>query len=81
MRLPDRKEREVRRLLDGVRPLPPDLGDRALALGLRLARRRRALVRTLSLALLLALLALGTWALLQDPWHSSPPETTPTVGW
>ncbi|GAA2074007.1 hypothetical protein GCM10009801_27660 [Streptomyces albiaxialis] len=81
MRLPDRKEREVRRLIDGVQPLPPDLAERALAVGTRLARRRRVLRTGVSLLLLVALLALAVWTLAYDPWSSPPPETSPTVGW
>ncbi len=62
-RRPDRKESEVRRLLDVPHPpVPPDLADRAMARGRRLIRRRRAL-RTaawlvLSAAALAALVAL-----------------------
>ncbi|MFG3252493.1 hypothetical protein [Streptomyces sp. NPDC048172] len=81
MRLPDRKEREVRRLLDGVEPLPPDLAERALTLGTRIARRRRRLRNGAWLVLVLTVLALAVWALAYDPWTAAPPETSPTVGW
>nr|WP_241265737.1 hypothetical protein [Streptomyces boncukensis] len=79
--MPDRKEREVRRMLDGVQPLPPELGERARALGARVDRRRRVLRRCGWLLLLLVVLALVVWALVADPWSTAPPETTPPVSW
>lgn len=82
MKVPDRKETEVRRLLEApVQSLPPDLADRALALGTRHARRRHALHLAACATLLAVLLALGVWALAADPWSAPPPSTTPTADW
>lgn len=82
MTLPDRKEAEVRRLLEApAQPLPPDLADRALALGTRRARRRH-LAQLAACALLITLLLASTiWLLATEPWTAPPPATTPTGGW
>jgi ferric-dicitrate binding protein FerR (iron transport regulator) len=80
---PDRKEDEVRRLLEGPYPaVPPDLTGRAVQLGHRLRRRRRA-VRTAVWALLLAAAMLfAVWAATGHPWTAPPSTTTPPLeGW
>ncbi|MDJ1134040.1 hypothetical protein [Streptomyces iconiensis] len=82
MKLPDRKEAEVRRLLEApVLPLPPDLAERALVLGARLVRRRRLLHLAVCVLLVAVLLGLGVWALTAEPWSTPPPATSPTRGW
>ncbi|MEW2221464.1 hypothetical protein AB0939_19580 [Streptomyces sp. NPDC006990] len=81
---PDRKEAEVRRLLQqrAAEPVPADLAERALAEGARLLRRRRALGAVLWTGVLAGLLALACWALVAHPWSAPPPTTTPpAVGW
>ncbi|UNO40196.1 hypothetical protein [Streptomyces sp. MST-110588] len=83
MNLPDRKEAEVRRLLDGPHPLvPPDLAARAAERGRRLLARRRLLRRLVWLLTLTALLALVIWVTVDQPWSPPPAITTPPVeGW
>ncbi|WP_369358410.1 hypothetical protein [Streptomyces sp. cg2] len=80
-RAPDRKETEARRMLRaGPYPsVPPDLAARAAARGRRLLVRRRLLHRGGSLLVLLALLALLTWAGVDQPWRPPPARTTPPV--
>lgn len=82
MRRPDRKEIEVRALLEAQPhpPVPADLAERALARGLRLARRRRAAAVVLW-AFFAAVLALAVWAGITEPWASEPAQTTPPTGW
>ncbi|MBO8193319.1 hypothetical protein ITI46_16845 [Streptomyces oryzae] len=84
MSLPDRKEAEVRRLLEQrtAEPVPADLAERALADGARLLRRRRVLRTALWAGVLAGLLALAVWSLTVDPWSEPPPTTTsPAGGW
>ncbi len=65
--VPDRKEAEVRRMLDTPHPAPPpDLADRAMEHGRRLLRRRRRIrvaLWTLALAAVVAaaVLAAAAW--------------------
>ncbi|TXS56626.1 hypothetical protein [Streptomyces sp. t39] len=76
----ERKESEVRRMMQGPAPVvPTDLGLRAAARGGRLLRRHRALRRTGLVLLLAALLALAAWALVTEPWLVPPSPTTPPV--
>lgn len=67
----DRKEDEVRRMLDLRHPpLPPGLAARAAARGGRALRRRRA-VRAVGWALLAAgTVAFCVWAALVEPWSA-----------
>ncbi|MCP9206083.1 hypothetical protein [Streptomyces cucumeris] len=79
----DRKEDEVRRLMEGPHPLlPPDLADRAAGRGQRILRRRRA-VRAVGWVLLFAaVVAFGVWAAIVEPWTLPPTDTTPPLeGW
>ncbi|MFI0814751.1 hypothetical protein ACH4TX_06510 [Streptomyces sp. NPDC021098] len=83
MSFPDRKEDQVRRMLEGPHPvLPPDLAGRAAGRGRRLLRRRRA-ARTVGWAVLLAaVLAFAVWAAVVHPWAGPPTDTTPPLeGW
>ena len=82
MRPPDRKETEVRALLEAgpAAAVPPDLAERALLRGLRLARRRRTVQLALWTFFVLAL-ALAAWASLTQPWVTEPTQTTPPLGW
>lgn len=79
----DRREEEIRRLMEGTRPaVPHDLADRAVRAGRRTSRRRRAASRAVWMALLAALLALAVWAVATDPWSVPPSRTTPPLeGW
>ncbi|UGY93340.1 hypothetical protein [Streptomyces gobiensis] len=71
---PDRKEEQVRRLLDGPHPpVPPDLTARAALRGHRLLRRRRAARAALWALLCLAVLALTVWAVRTPPAPATPP--------
>ncbi|MGY1437678.1 hypothetical protein [Streptomyces reniochalinae] len=84
MSLPDRKEAEVRRLLEQrtAESVPPDLAERARTEGERLLGRRRALRTALWAGALVGLAALLVWALALGPWTATPPTTTsPTAGW
>ncbi|WP_181138476.1 hypothetical protein [Streptomyces sp. Ru73] len=80
---PDRKEAEVRRMLDGPHPLvPPDLAVRAAVRGRRLLFRRRLLGTAGWLLLFLAAVAFTVWAVTQQPWIPPPTRTTPPLeGW
>ncbi|QNP64968.1 hypothetical protein [Streptomyces genisteinicus] len=76
----DRKESEVRRMMQVPAPVvPADLGARAAARGGRLLRRHRALRRACWGLLLAVLLALAVWALLTEPWPAPPAPTSPPV--
>lgn len=83
MSLPDRKEAEVRRMLDGPHPpVPPDLALRAAAGGRRLLVHRRLARRLLWLLTVAALAALLVWAAVDQPWLPPPAHTTPPLeGW
>lgn len=83
MSFPDRKEDQVRRMLEGPHPvLPPDLAGRATGRGQRLLRRRRT-ARTVGWAVLLAaVVAFTVWAAVVHPWAGPPADTTPPLeGW
>lgn len=78
----DRKEREVRSMLDLVHPAaPPDLADRAMARGLRLLRLRRARDIVLWLLLIAALVGAGiaaaAYAHSVAPLRVTPPISGP----
>jgi ferric-dicitrate binding protein FerR (iron transport regulator) len=76
----DRKESEVRRMMEGPPPaVPADLGVRAAAHGGRLLRRRRALRRAAWLLIVAAALAFAVWATVNQPWLVPPSETTPPL--
>ncbi|MFJ4917067.1 MULTISPECIES: hypothetical protein [unclassified Streptomyces] len=76
-----RKEDEVRRMLEGPHPqVPADLAERAVELGGRVLRRRRAL-RLLGLLVLIAAVAVfAVWAVTVQPWQAPPAPTTPPLG-
>ncbi len=84
MSFPDRKETEVRRMLEGPHPvLPPDLAGRATERGRRMLRRHQV-VRTIGwLLLFAAVVAFAVWAANVEPWTAPPPtDTTPPLdGW
>ncbi|MCD9142699.1 hypothetical protein [Streptomyces albireticuli] len=69
----DRKEEEIRRMLDLRHPpLPPGLAARAAGRGRRALRRRRAL-RAVGWVLLVAgVVAFSVWAALTEPWSARP---------
>ncbi|MEU1277657.1 hypothetical protein [Streptomyces sp. NPDC005805] len=76
----DRKEGEVRRMMEGRPPtVPQDLAVRAAARGDRLLRRHRVLRLAGWLLLSAALLALLVWALVAEPWLPPPTRTTPPM--
>ncbi|WP_156723295.1 hypothetical protein [Streptomyces apocyni] len=80
---PDRKEVQIRRILDGPPPaVPPRMYADAVRRGGRLLRRRRWTRRLAWVLFTLALLALVIWASLEQPWVVPPSETTPPLtGW
>ncbi|MEV6108785.1 hypothetical protein AB0M28_29400 [Streptomyces sp. NPDC051940] len=74
----DRKEAEVRRLLDTGYPLvPPSLADRSARRGRRLLRRRRITRYTFWFLSLAVLVALAVWAATSDGWVEPTNPTTP----
>ncbi|MET7933790.1 hypothetical protein [Streptomyces sp. NPDC005322] len=79
----DRKETEVRRMLEGPHPaLPPDLAGRAADRGQRLLRRRQAARAVGWMLLLAAAVAFSVWAAAVHPWTAPPADTTPPLeGW
>ncbi|MGW2667455.1 hypothetical protein ACWC5F_05245 [Streptomyces sp. NPDC001272] len=79
----DRKEAQVRQLLEGPHPaVPAGLASAAAARGRRLLRRRRAL-RRLGWAVLWAVaVAFAVWAALTHPWVTPPSHVSPPLeGW
>lgn len=80
---PDRKEDEVRRMLETRHPpVPADLAERAAEHGTRLLRRHRALRRAAWLLLVAAVIAFAIWAAAAEPWVTPPTKTTPPLeGW
>ncbi|MET8678609.1 hypothetical protein ABZW18_13755 [Streptomyces sp. NPDC004647] len=83
MSLPDRKEAEVRRMLDVPHPaVPPDLAARAAERGRRILVRRRAVQAVAWALLLAAVAAFAVWAAVVEPWVVPPADTTPPLdGW
>jgi hypothetical protein len=83
MSRPDRKEDEVRRMLETRHPMvPADLAARAAEHGTRLLRRHRVLRRAWWLLLVAAVIAFAVWAAVAEPWVAPPRETTPPLeGW
>ncbi|GGX24694.1 hypothetical protein GCM10010353_44660 [Streptomyces chryseus] len=79
----DRKQDEVRRMLETAHPpVPADLGTRAAERGARLLRRRRLARRLLWLLLALAAVTFAVWAVLEQPWVVPPSEIAPPLeGW
>ncbi|MCM2577856.1 hypothetical protein [Streptomyces meridianus] len=83
MSAPDRKEQEVRRMLDGPHPVvPPDLARLAVERGRRLLTRRRALRVAAGVLIVVAVAAFTLWAVTAQPWLAPPAGTTPPLdGW
>ncbi|MFD9488120.1 hypothetical protein [Streptomyces sp. NPDC059991] len=80
MSLPDRKEAEVRRLLEGPHPpVPAELALRAAESGLRLLRRRRAARRLMWLVIVAAAVVFAVWASRVHPWVAPPSTVAPPV--
>jgi hypothetical protein len=78
-RLPNRRDDEVRRLLDTPHPVVPlDLTARAMARGRRIVHRRLITQRVLWAVLFAALVAGIVLAALA--WPDTPATTTPTDG-
>lgn len=83
MSFPDRKEDEVRRMLDGPYPaVPPGLPGRAAERGRRMLRRHRVVRAAGWVLLIAAVIAFAVWAAIVQPWTTPPTDTTPPVeGW
>jgi ferric-dicitrate binding protein FerR (iron transport regulator) len=80
----DRKEDEVRRLLDAPPrgQVPPDLLPRVLDRGTRALHRARVLRRLLWVLLAAAAIAFTVWASAAEPWRPPPAGVTPPFqGW
>ncbi|MEV6671691.1 hypothetical protein [Streptomyces sp. NPDC051162] len=79
----DRKEDEIRRMLERPHPaVPPDLALRAAEQGRRLLRRRRVLRAVAWGVLLVALAAFCVWAATARPWAPPPADVAPPLrGW
>ncbi|MEU9376568.1 hypothetical protein AB0D94_22740 [Streptomyces sp. NPDC048255] len=79
----DRKEAQVRRLMEGPQPVvPADLAAGAAARGDRLLRRRRALRRLGWAVLFAAAVAFAVWASLTQPWVTPSSGISPPLeGW
>ncbi|MEU8519561.1 hypothetical protein [Streptomyces sp. NBC_01216] len=78
----ERKEDEVRRMLDSPHPqVPGDLATRAVERGTRLLHRDRVLRRALWALLAAAVVAFVVWASVVRPWVVPPGTTPPLEGW
>ncbi|EST23758.1 hypothetical protein N566_25355 [Streptomycetaceae bacterium MP113-05] len=76
MNLPDRRESEVRRMLEAPRTtVPADLAARATVRGARLLRRRHGVHVTLWVLAVVAAVLFSVWAATAQPWNM--PETPP----
>jgi ferric-dicitrate binding protein FerR (iron transport regulator) len=82
-RMPDRKQDEVRRLLDSPHPpVPTDLALRALERGRRLETRRHLLRALLVVVLLAAVIAAAIALAAAAPWAGDQgPQSPPPVTW
>ncbi|MEV6317837.1 hypothetical protein [Streptomyces sp. NPDC051776] len=83
MSLPDRKQEEVRRMLDGPHPVvPPDLAELAAMRGRQLLARHRIVRAVTWTVLVVAVVAFAVWAIAVQPWVMPPSGTTPPLeGW
>ncbi|MER7173019.1 hypothetical protein [Streptomyces mesophilus] len=80
----DRKENEVRRLLDttGAPAVPAELYDDVVRRGSRLLRQRMVVRRLMWWGAVLGFLAFMVWVAVADPFVPPPSEVTPPLqGW
>lgn len=82
MSFPDRKENEVRRLLEGAHaPVPADLAARATERGARLLRRRHGVHAVLWTLAVLAAVVFAAWAVTAQPWQLPQTPPPPVYTW
>ncbi|MQY14852.1 hypothetical protein SRB5_50280 [Streptomyces sp. RB5] len=78
MSIVDRKESEVRALLDTAHPLvPPYLAERTIRQGRRVLGRRRVAKYTFWLLAAAVVIGLAVWAGVSDAWVEPADTTTP----
>ncbi|MEV7725691.1 hypothetical protein ACIRP0_02415 [Streptomyces sp. NPDC101733] len=79
----DRKEAQVRRLMEGPHPkVPAGLAQAAALRGRKLLRRRLALRRLGWCVLWAAAVTFTVWAALTHPWVAPPSDVSPPLeGW
>jgi ferric-dicitrate binding protein FerR (iron transport regulator) len=82
MSLPDRKENEVRHMLEGPHaPLPADLAARATERGMRLLRRRHGITAVLWTVAVIAAVLFAAWAATTQPWNIPDRPPPPIYTW
>lgn len=82
MSLPDRRESEVRLMLDApYTPVPADLAARAAVRGARLLRRRHGMHVTMWTLAVIAAVLFTAWAVTTQPWRVPDSPPIPAYTW
>ncbi|WP_329118007.1 hypothetical protein [Streptomyces sp. NBC_01465] len=80
MSAPDRKETEVRLMLETPHPVvPAGLAVRATERGARMQRRRRVARRAAWMVLVVVVIGFVVWVAVAQPWAVPPSTVTPPV--